>query len=318
MNVLVLSNPGAARARRRLPALREALPAAAGLSHQVVERPEQLATLVGHDRWQPDDLLVINGGDGSVQRALTALLAGCSAHRLPRVACLPGGTTNMTAFDLNRHRGFSDCLQMLRAVTAGSSVAGPIARPLVQVRQAAGEASRCGLFFGMGTIVQGIEYFHERVRPAGGRHELGAGVALARALLGIVRRQPPFSDPLPVNVDAPALLAGGCRRMNVRLLLATTLDRLFLGIRPYWGSGPGALKSTLVESEARRFLASMPRLLRGRPGPHMSREHGYYSERLDALTLQFRGSYTLDGELFPSAGDTMAVSASQPVRFVSL
>ncbi len=318
MNVLVLSNPGAARARRRLPALREALPDRADLRHQVVDRPAQLGTLLGHDRWQPDDLLVINGGDGSVQRALTALLAGCPAERLPRVACLPGGTTNMTAFDLNRHRGFADCLQTLRAVTAGSAAADPIARPVVQVRPSAGETLRCGLFFGMGTIVQGIEYFHARVRPAGGRHELGAGVALARALLGIVRRQPPFSDPLPVTVDAPALLTGGCRRVNVRLLLATTLDRLFLGIRPYWGSGPGALKATLVESESRRFLASMPQLLRGRPGAHMSPEHGYYSERLDTLTLQFHGSYTLDGELFPSAGDTMAVFASQPVRFVSL
>jgi hypothetical protein len=272
--------------------------------------------LVGHDGWRPDDLLVINGGDGSVQHALTVLLAHCPPERLPRLACLPGGTTNMTAHDLNAHRRFGQCAETLRRAVAGQLPAAP--RRVVRVQADTGPA-RCGLFFGIGTIVQGIEYFQARIRHNGGAHELGAGAALVRTLWGIARHQPPFAQPLTVR-----LLAGGNEAfaaagpLSVRLLLATTLDRLFLGMRPYWGSGPGALKATLVESRAPAFVTRVPRLLRGRPDRHMTARLGYHSARLDALTLTFAGSYTLDGELFGHADDTMGVSATVPLRFLPL
>jgi hypothetical protein len=188
-------------------------------------------------------------------------------------------------------------------------------------------SARYGLFFGIGTIVQGIEYFHERVRHRGGGHELGAGAALVRTLWGIARHQPPFSHPLEVRMQAAALLSpdsAACRPhqqvdvLSVRLLLATTLDRLFLGMRPYWGAGAGALKTTLVERRAPAFVTRVPRLLRGRPDRSMTPQLGYHSGRTEGLTLTFDGSYTLDGELFGNAGDTIDISATEPVRFLPL
>jgi hypothetical protein len=340
LKVLIISNVAAARARRHLPALRQALPESAMVNHCVTEQATELARLVGHDLWQPADLLVVNGGDGSVQHVLTELLNHCPPERLPRIACLPGGTTNMTAFDINVHRGFRRCVATLvRAACQGPETAQPVAttpRPVVRVlwENDAGQRPRYGLFFGMGTIVQGIEYFHERVRPSGGGHELGAGVALARAVWGIVRKQPPFAEPLRVELRAPASAAtpdcparaGGesWEVLAVRLLLVTALDRLFLGMRPYWNAPladdgrDGALKGTWVESGARRFLLSMPRLLRGRPDAGMRPQHGYHSGRFDHLALRFDGSFTLDGELIASGGDTITVRASVPVRFVPL
>lgn len=309
MTVLVLSNATAARARRHLESLRRALPEP-GTRHVVSESPVETLALLGHDRWQPDDLLIINGGDGTVQHALSALMTRCAAERLPRIACLPGGTTNMTAFDLNRHRRFDACLASLGAAARGAL---PSAlRPVVRVNGS--RADRCGMFFGAGTIVDGIEYFHARVRGRAGGHELGAGVALARTLWGLARRQPPFHRPLALELRG----SGGAEHLSIRLLLATTLDRLFLGIRPYWGDGAGSLKCTVVESRAPGFLVRVPRLLRGRPDHRMHAAHGYRSGRCERLKVAFRGSYTLDGELFESDGDTMSVSASPPLRFVPL
>lgn len=337
MRVLVTSNPGAARARRGMVALREALPEDGHVTHRVTGSPEELAALVGHDRWRSDDLLVINGGDGSVQHALTALLAHCPVERQPHFACLPGGTTNMTAFDLNGHRRFDQCVETLRRAASATGNVPPAPRSAVRVHPRGAGGPRCGLFFGVGTIVQGIEYFQARIRHRGGGHELGAGAAMVRALWGIARGQPPFAEPLRVRVDAPALLPaaedGTVPTVSARLLLATTLDRLFLGIRPYWGRGPGALKTTLVESNARRFVTRIPRLLRGRPDGTMSPRLGYHSARLDALALAFCGAqsagtdvrganahtvYTLDGELFRHGNDTIDVHATEPVNFLPL
>ncbi|MFW6093670.1 MAG: diacylglycerol kinase family protein [Pseudomonadota bacterium] len=318
MTVVTLTNAGAIRAGRRLETLRSALPESTGVQHHVTEQPGEVAALVGHDRWTPDDLLVINGGDGTVQLAVTELLAASPPPRRPRIACLPGGTTNMTAFDLNHHRRYAQCAASLAATVRGGERAPGLARPVVRVAapDRAAEPPRCGLFFGIGTIVRGIEYFHRRVHPVGGRHELGAGVALLRTLWGIARHQPPFDEPLAVTVTGFDHLHD--REVAVRLLLATTLERLFLGLRPYWGGDPGRLKGTLVEGRAQRFLARMPRLLRGRPAPDMDAAGGYHSQRLDAMSLDFRGAYTLDGELFTHPGGRMRVSATDPIRFLPL
>ncbi len=329
MNTLIVSNAATPRARRQVPALREALPEGPELEHRITETASELDALIGHGCWRPDALLVINGGDGSVQHALTLLARHCPEASWPTIACLPGGSTNMTAYDLNGVRRYRDCLHALTGVVRRDARLPVVPRPVVRVSAAGAPpaTATCGLFFGVGTIVQGVEYFHSRVKgmlQAGGRHELAAGAALARALWGIARGQPPFDQPLSVRVDAPelGLRPGRCPAatppLSLRLLFATTLDRLFLGMRPYWGSGTGAMKTTLVEADARRFLRRIPRLLRGRPDPDMNAESGFRSTRLDAMSLAFEGSYTLDGELFASPGDRMTVSASSPVRFLSL
>lgn len=349
MTTLVITNPSAARARGRLAALQAALPACASVTHHITERPDELLRLVGHDAWSPEDLLVINGGDGSVQHALTVLLRHCPVGRLPRVACLPGGTTNMTAFDINEQRRFGRCIAHLSQERLHPGSLADTPRPVVRVvTPGAAQPARCGLFFGIGTIVQGIEYFQVRrqvqrqerpqtpgeARPQaaeangapdrdpGRGLELGAGVALTRTLWGIARHEPPFAEVLHAALEAPGLLPAATGNdpatLATRLLLVTTLDRLFLGIRPYWGSGSGALRATLVERRGQPFIPRVPRLLRGRPDGRMTPEDGFHSARIDRLWVTFEGSYTLDGELFGNAGGRIAVTASHPVRFVPL
>ena len=107
-------------------------------------------------------------------------------------------------------------------------------------------------------------------------------------------------------------------RVPIRLCLVTALQRLFLGIRPYWNQSGGPLRATLVEAGAGRFISSMPRLLRGRPGPTMTPDDGYHSTGLASLQLRFSGALTLDGELFSNRGDTISIQATDPLRFLIL
>ncbi len=317
MTIVALSNAATPRARRAVPALRDALPESPSVRHHVSETADTADAVIAGTDWRPDDLLVINGGDGSVQRALTLLLDARGADRLPRIACLPGGSTNMTAFDINDHRRYRDCLVSLRRLAANPDALPDAPRPVVRVASPSLTPAPCGLFFGAGTIVDGVEYFQTRLRGNGGRHELTAGAALVRTLWGVARGEPPFDAPLAATVSAPPLWPEATA-LSLRLLLATTLDRLFLGIRAYWGEGPGALKATAVEARAPGFLRRMPRLLRGAPDPGMVPAAGYHSGRVAELCLTFSGSFTLDGELFPGSGDRMRVGATDPVRFVPL
>ncbi len=333
MTILVISNPRTRRARRRLEALQQALPETRTLTHRVTGDLPEATALVAGTHWQPDDTLVINGGDGTAQRMLTALLGACPPERRPQIALLPGGTTNMTAFDLNRHRSYRRCLESLqRTLTAPSPPA--CSRPLLHVSLRDGD--QYGFFFGAGTIVQGIEYFHRRIQPGGGRHELGAGLALLRTVWGIARSQPPFAEPLQLRLPGASLedaadkpapetpphspphLQTRWHSTAARLCLVTSLYRLFLGIRPYWNQADAPLRATLVEANAAAFLRSLPRLLRGRPGDTLTKARGYHSIGLTTLDVRFCGPLTLDGELFSSDGDTIRIRSSQPLRFLTL
>lgn len=315
--IAILSNAGSGRNRRRSELLRR-LDSTSGVDHLVTDAadavPEALATLLGRE----PAVLAVNGGDGTVQAVLTVLADLVDAGAVPAtpvpIAVLPAGSTNMTAHDLGcggrMQRRLSDLLALRDRDQGAWRVT--FRRPL-QVRDADG-VRRIGFFFGMGTIVRGIEYWHERLRHGGGAGEWGAGAALARAAWGIVRRQPPFDAPARLRLQARGATAAMTQEAeeDVAFLLATTMRRLFLGITPFWGAAQGPVAVTWVDSGARRLLVRMPHLLRGRHA-RLPAEDGYHGLRTERLELAFEDPWVIDGEVFPaSAGLALEPAPTQP------
>ncbi len=346
MTILVISNPRTARARKRHADLQQALPPSADVHHHLTSNIQEAAAVLAKHDWRSEDVLVINGGDGTAQNLLTLLLRRHAPRDAPRIALLPGGSTNMSAFDINTERAYARCVERLRSVLASGCRDDSRSQPAIQqrplVRVSLPDNDQYGFFFGIGTIVQGIEFFHRRIHPGGGRHELGAGLAMLRTLWGIARHQPPFAEPLTLSLRTPILadaaaapsraeheeepVSPAAQRLDpatwvplpIRLCLITSLDRLFLGMRPYWLRADQPLSATLIEADAERFIRSMPKLLTGRPNATMTPRHGYHSVGLRSLRMQFDGPLTLDGELFTNEGDTITVDATQPLRFLNL
>ncbi|MEM7220277.1 MAG: diacylglycerol kinase family protein [Pseudomonadota bacterium] len=271
--------------------------------------------LAGID-WREDDLLAICGGDGTLSAALTELLKIRGQRQnaaLPAVAALPGGSTNMSAFDVNRTRRLRGCLRALaRGLREGLEIT---ERAVVRVTEP--DAARCGFFVGAGAIVQGIEYCHETLyRGGAARVEATAGLAMLRAIWGVLRRQPPFTA-------APRLaVCGATGRLEsaegALLFAGSTLDRLLVGVRPHWGQEPGSLRWTFVDRAA-RIGRHLPGLL-GAPGfSRPSTAAGYFSHNAEALTLDLAGSgYTIDGELYAPPAAPLEIDARQRFRFARL
>ena len=320
--IAVLSNAGSGGNRRRTELLR-LLDTTSGLDHRVTasadELPEALSVLLARE----PALLAVNGGDGTVQAVLTAWAALVDEGAVPPapvpVAVLPAGSTNMTAHDLGCGGRMRRRLDDLLALRDRDRRAWQVeARQPLAVVDGAGER-RLGFFFGMGTIVRGIEYWHGRLRHGGGAGEWGAGAALLRAAWGIVRREPPFHEPARLRLVAEADRKAGRveAEQAVTFLLATTMRRLFLGIAPFWGEAPAPLSVTWVEAGARRFLPRIPALLAGREA-HLPAADGYHGLRTDRLGLSFDDPWAIDGEVFPaSASLQLAPAPAQPfVRLV--
>jgi len=258
------------------------------------------------------ELLGINGGDGTVHAVLTALLRASAGQPLPSIALLPGGTTSMSARGVNGGAvPFDRALDTL--LTAANSASTGQARHLLKIH-AAGSDAQLGLSLGMGAIVSGVEYCHERIYSLGLRDEWAAGAALLRAGWGIARREPVFADGVPLDLD----IDGERHSAKASIFLVTVLDELILGIRPFWGDGEDPLRITLVREHAARFLRSFPDFLRGRAHPHLTEAAGYLSRRGSHVEIRSQGPYTIDGEIYHSKTGEIRVDAFGPVTMIPL
>ena len=154
-----------------------------------------------------------------------------------------------------------------------------------------------GMFFGAGAIYEGIKFCQTRVYTKGVGGELAAGLTLLRFLLAAAkgdRRNVPRA-PIRVGLEGTEM-----QEMDLLVLLVTTLGRLFLGMRPYWGAEEGPLHFTAVRSDADHVLRAAFSLMRGRRSRWGNPRHGYLSRNLREVRLCMESGFTLDGQLYQS------------------
>jgi diacylglycerol kinase (ATP) len=291
----VLVNPFSGGNRSGLQAVRNIIADYPRVFACDVKTPQDVsAALVGFAR-QDVDLVAVNGGDGTVQAVLTALLHDRPFEKLPVLTVLQSGTTSMTARDVGIAGSRVKALrQLFHWARTGGGAPGIIKRPVLRV-QAPGHPVRYGMFFGAAAIYQGIQYFHRKVKSRGLRGEVGPGLTILRYLWAVVRKNDNFtvSVPLTVKLDGQS-----SRHFDCLIVLVSTLERLFLGIHPYWGSENGPLHYTAVQTGPRHFLRALPTILRGRRGAFSTPPNGYFSHNATEIKLNLDSGFTLDGQLY--------------------
>ncbi|MEH6660852.1 MAG: acylglycerol kinase family protein, partial [Parasphingorhabdus sp.] len=100
-NVALLSNPNSTGNRAILPEVRSYCVKNSDVFHYEVDHVDEIAKALETIARVKPKVLVINGGDGTVQAALTELhQGGHFGDNPPPVAVLPNGKTNLIALDL--------------------------------------------------------------------------------------------------------------------------------------------------------------------------------------------------------------------------
>jgi hypothetical protein len=169
-------------------------------------------------------------------------------------------------------------------------------RAVLKVENSSHPEPLCGMFFGAGCITQGIEFFHSRVQKLG----LSVGPAhlliFARFLLGLARWEDALVAPVSAAIRADrADMAQG----DYLLMLISTLDRLILGLRPFWAQDDNPLHLTAVSAGFRHlFRGALPAMAQGHRNRYTSPENGYVSVNAREIRLDMDGAFAIDGELF--------------------
>jgi diacylglycerol kinase (ATP) len=265
------------------------------------------------------DVLAVSGGDGTLQRALTELLAnGQIFPALPLVAPLRAGSTNMSALDIGSDRSPARALEKLRQSTRDNSIRGQVVeRPVLRVALGDDSAPQYGMFCGIGTIHRAIELTH-RVFPHGRtKGVFGSGLVTSLLLLRhILGKKDGLLDPDNVAIELDGTRVAADR---FRFVMATTLDRLFLNMRPFWGRERAPIRFTALEPDGRNAFKNVIKVLRGlEPVDERGAvESGYTSHNVFTTELTLDCGLTIDGELFePRPGRTITLSADERLRFV--
>lgn len=283
--------------------------------HHEVDHPEDIREATRSLLEAETELVIVNGGDGTVQAVLTGLFTN-PCEKIPLLAVLPGGTTNMIAGDIGAGRDPLAVMQGLLAAARSGRLKGAIAeRPVFRAEVAAGADPIFGMFFGAGAVYHGIRFCRSRIETMGVRGEAGPGLALAVFVANVVfgRSKTLF----------PPLHLSGCidgQRIEPQELfgvLISTLGRLFLGLRPFWGEEDAPIRCTMLRYGPRHVLRAALPMMRGKPNRFVRPEFGYTSRNVHELVLKLDSGFTLDGELFtPQAGSPVVLRGGYTAFFL--
>ncbi|MGH6634067.1 MAG: diacylglycerol/lipid kinase family protein, partial [Sphingopyxis sp.] len=232
-SVALLSNPRSTGNRSLLPRVREYCAAHPDIFHYEVEDVDQIEKAIRTMAMVGPRVVVINGGDGTVQAALTEIYSGDHfGGSPPPVAVLPNGKTNLIALDLGAEGDPIKALErVLELVESGRLEDHVIERQLISLDSGGEARPVLGMFLGGAYLADVMLYCRNRIYPLGLpngiSHFLAAILGLFAIIFGIGGGRLP---PKPENMTV-SLIRQGEFKGKFSLLIVTTLEKLLLSIR---------------------------------------------------------------------------------------
>ncbi len=310
----VIRNPRSQRNRAR-PLQEKPLPA--GVTLAMPFTPAALAETLQEFAAQGIRHLMIDGGDGTLRDVLGALPAAYGEH-WPTIALCASGNTNLAAGDVGSFARGPDAIARWHDCLSGRSPARVTLRRPIEVRWPDGSREPVfGFFVGCANYARGVQMATGAVREKGFFHGWAVSATIAgaawRVLAGGKDNDWQRGSPLTLAIDDAA--AFSAPRF---VLLVTSLERLLLGLWPFWSAAEaaGPLRWLDILAPAPRFGRALPALLRGRPRPWMLAGGAYRSGRAAELRLTLSEPLIIDGEPFaPDACGQLLLQAGPMVQF---
>lgn len=265
-----------------------------------VEQPQRRRDLKGAMQRFVDsgvELLVINGGDGTVRDALTggAMVFG---DKWPDIAVLPRGKTNALTIDLEMPKSWT----LEEAIIAHRDGRRVQRQPMQLQPMDDQELTRLGFVLGAGVFLAAID-------SGQGAHKFGAFDSLAVGVTAVwgVAQALFGNDQNPWRRGARARILLGNDMAELphaqfgdpetrAMIFLSSLTRFPAGLQPF-GDIPGPLRLAVIDTLRRRIVAKMPWVLRGQHTARMEQD-GLHRISTDRIELDLGDRFILDGETF--------------------
>ncbi|MSO73067.1 MAG: hypothetical protein EXQ84_05590 [Rhodospirillaceae bacterium] len=307
-SVAVITNRGSTRNLREAAWIESVRADAPDFRHFQMEKVSELPALL--KACLDADVIVVNGGDGTAGLVFSGLLEAAPA-KLPALALLSGGKTNMTAAGWSlRGDARAAFRSLLRHGREGNLFDHVYEHAVLRLRREDASSPLYGAFFGAAEFADVIRFCRRHIYPLGLpnaiSHALALPLILGRSLLG-----KSGGGRVAIGADADN------SEDSYFLVAVTALDDLLFGLRPAPVEPPiaGAVHLLGVRRSATAILGMLPVALNKRFTPGAGR----VARQAHQVTLAFSGAYTLDGELYEAtAARPLILDAGPKFPFIRL
>lgn len=317
--VALLSNPNSTGNKSLLPAVRCYCARHPDIFHYEVEEIGQIAKALEVIARVKPRVLVVNGGDGTVQSALTELYHGGHFDGdPPPVAVLPNGKTNLIALDLGAEGSALEALERILEMAKGDMSDHIVAREMIALTDGSeGARPVLGMFLGGAGLAETILYCRHKIYPLGLpnglSHFLAAVAVMFSAIFGLKADfLPQRAKPVSISFVRKGELQG-----IFSVLIVTTLEKLLLGSR-FEDARRGNMKFMAVDQRPWTMIQAIFTSIIGRLG--RNEVDGLHLQQGDSIRIESeQSSVVLDGEVFEAKnGHPIVLRSTPPVPFLKL
>lgn len=320
--VALLSNPMSTGNRSGLPEVRAYCARHPGIFHYEVEEVDQIARALESIARVKPKVLVINGGDGTVQATLTEMYQGGHfGDNPPPVAVLPNGKTNLIALDLGASGDSLSALERIVDIAENDLDSHIIERQMIALSNGANSRPVLGMFLGGAGLAQIILYCRHKIYPLGLpnsiSHFLAACATVVAVLFNVSARfLPNTSSKVRISMVRHGEIQG-----SFALLMVTTLEKLLLRSNNAGEVVPdnaGKMRFVAVEHNRAGLWTMVRDTIFGRFGTRPGA--GLHLERDDVIHIEGdRSCVVLDGELFEANdGKPITLRTTAPMPFLRI
>ncbi len=318
ISVALLSNPKSTGNREILPRIRAFCDGRDDIIHCEVGHIDQIGDALRQMASLRPRVLVINGGDGTVQTTLTELYLGDHFDGVPPpVAVLPNGKTNLIASDLGADGDALVALERILDLAGGNLEGHVVERGLISLSEGEGAVKPViGMFMGGAGLADTILYCRHKIYPLGlpnGLSHVIAAFAILFSLIPVLKWLVTLPTKHPVRIS---LIREGKANLQLALLIVTTLEKMLFG--GWSNGGMRGLKLMAVDRSPIALARAVFASLAGRLGERAMT--GVHLERGDMIRIESeRSSVILDGEEFTArAGRPIVLRSTLPMPFLNL
>ena len=305
--VIAISNPRSGKNKRGgFEEFDQAIQKFPSIRHVISSHKNEIISALNSAKHNNTKIIIINGGDGTLQIVLTFLKQEENMNFQPELVLLKAGTTSMGFGDVGYKGNIGTVLAAIDSYAFGEKVKiSRQSRQVLRMTLPQEGKSVCGMFFGAGAIYSGILYCRQNLHTKGVRGELGPTMAMFRFLIDwLTVKKLTASASASIHANKHQPFSG-----DFNIITATSLERLLVGIYPFWGQNKttDTFALSLIKHGAPKPIKAALRILRG-CSPTVEEQANYYrSYYVSKVSLEIDNGFTLDGELFGEQGKSMQV-----------
>jgi diacylglycerol kinase family enzyme len=312
--VILLSNQLSTRNRDDLVNVRKVADRYPFVLHLEGQSLKRLYKQLETFRGKSPELLILNGGDGTIHTALTFLMNNKIFKKMPAIAILGGGMTNMNAKDLNTGGVPSRALRNILGCFEDHACQSLFEdRYLLKVEFANGKAPEFGMFFGGAAFVNAIRFCVNRIYSIGIKGGGSQVITLMMVFLSLLFRRHSkgslaYSPDLTLTFDDKEIA-----NTKYFCLSSTTLHKLIFGSKaPHV---PGTFPFFTLKPSFFSLLSAF--FLARRGTIQNSRNRNIDLRFVKKVKIEGDTEIVLDGEIYNAEGGALTLSTAGPLKFVS-